>query len=250
MSFLNITFQDDLAVLRLERGKVNAINEAVVDEMQSRLDELEKNESVRAIIFTGAGSFFSFGFDVPELYNYTREAFTDFLLKFTSLHKRIFLFPRPVVAALNGHAVAGGCMLAGACDYRLMVTGKARISLNEITFGSAVFSSSVEIMKYWVGPRVAQEILFGGEMYSAETAKGFGLIDEVVTQEQLPRAAERVAHKFASHDPAAFAQMKRLLRKPLIDAADRQEREEIDRFVDIWYSPNTRAQLRKVAIRN
>jgi len=249
MPYLSVLSRGPNTILTLERGKVNAIDEAVVDEIQARLVELEANDSVRAIILTGVGSFFSFGFDVPELYGYSREAFTGFLLKFTSLYKNLFLYPKPVVAALNGHTIAGGCMLANACDYRLMITGKAKVSLNEIAFGAAVFASSVEILKYWVGPRIAQEILLGGEMHSAETAKDFGLVDEVVRPEQLAQAADRVARRFAGRDPAAFAQMKRLLRLPFIQAANRTERQEIDRFVDIWYSSGTRQQLQKVLIR-
>ncbi|MGD9037280.1 MAG: enoyl-CoA hydratase/isomerase family protein, partial [Syntrophobacterales bacterium] len=132
------TKNDGIAIVSLQRGKVNALNEPMVEKLQNSLQELEKDENITSVILTGSGKFFSFGFDVPEFLNYSKSDFIRFLEKFTNFYTYLFLFPKPIVAALNGHTIAGGCMLATACDFRLMVTGKARISLNEITFGAPV----------------------------------------------------------------------------------------------------------------
>jgi len=133
---------------------------------------------VKAIIFSGTGKFFSFGFDIPEFLSYSKDEFSRYLTKFTDLCLRLYLFLKPVVAALNGHTIAGGCMLALTSDYRIMESGKAKISLNEITFGSTVFSGIAEMLRCLVGERNAERILLTGSMYSAQEARQLGLIDE------------------------------------------------------------------------
>ena len=102
---------EGIARITLRRGKVNAINADVVFELRTALDRAEVDDSTRAVILTGEGSFFSFGFDIPELRPYSPEEFTRFLIDFSDLYTRMYLYAKPIVAALNGHAIAGGCML-------------------------------------------------------------------------------------------------------------------------------------------
>jgi enoyl-CoA hydratase/carnithine racemase len=221
----------------------------MVDHVHDRFRQLESDPSVRAVVLTGQGSFFSFGLDVPELYDYSPSDFTRFLTKFTSLYLAMFEFPKPLVAAINGHAVAGGFMIAAPCDYRVMVTTKARISLNEITFGSALFAGSMEILKCVTGHRNAENIALGGKMYSAEEAKTLGMIDEVVSPEALSIHAHAAATELASRDTDAFAQIKKLLRDPVLEQIKQTETGSIKRFVEIWYSPSTREKTKGIVIR-
>ncbi|HXG31330.1 MAG TPA: enoyl-CoA hydratase/isomerase family protein [Thermodesulfobacteriota bacterium] len=248
MGFIDLSMEENIATVVLNRPKVNAINEGVVDELSGCLKKLETDPSVRAVILTGEGSFFSFGFDIPEFLGYPKDSFTGFLMRFTDILRYIFLFPKPVVAALNGHTIAGGCMLAIACDYRLMVSGKPKISLNEITFGSTVFTSGVEILKFWVGGKNAETILYGGEMYTAEDARALGLIHEVVGKEGIREAARSVAKGLAKRDGRAFKSVKTLLRKQVAEEIERRERDSILEFVDIWYSEDTWKNLEKIKI--
>jgi enoyl-CoA hydratase/carnithine racemase len=111
---------------------------------------LAADADVKAVVLSGKGNFFSFGLDVPEFLQYAKDDFIRFVTKFADLYTYIFVYPKPVIAALNGHTVAGGCMLATACDYRVMVSGKARISLNEIKFGSSLFPAALNL-KYCTG---------------------------------------------------------------------------------------------------
>ncbi len=250
MSFIELSRKGSLAVAAISRGKVNALNEEVLDDMRGCFEKLEKDHTVRSVVLTGSGPFFSFGFDIPGLYNLSQEAFTGFLVKFTELYRYLFLYPKPVIAAVNGHAIAGGCMLATACDYRLMASGKAKISLNEIAFGSTVFQSAVEILKYWVGQRNAQDILLSGEMYSAEQARDLGLVDGIANSEELMERARTVADSLGQRNPAAFAHMKKMLRLPVVETALRHESDTIKKFVDIWYSDTLRENLRRIEIRD
>lgn len=250
MSFIEIFRNKNIATVKLNRGKVHALNEEMVDKIHICFKNLEKDDSVKSVILTGAGKFFSFGLDIPELYSYSKDDFALFLKKFTNLYTYLFIFPKPIVAAINGHAIAGGCMLANACDFRIMTDSKARISLNEITFGSSVFAGSVEILKFLVGGRNAEKILLSGNMYSAEQAIELGLIDQISSSEEFMSDATGIAEDFSGKDSAAFKSIKSLLRMPVWEEMNRRESESIKKFNDIWYSDSTRAQTKGITIRS
>ena len=248
MSFMHVSKDGDIATVTLSRGKVNALNEPMVEEITKSFEDLAIDNEVRSIIFTGSGKFFSFGFDVPEFLSYPKNDFIKYLEKFTNLYTYVFHFPKPIVAALNGHTIAGGCMLATACDFRLMVTGKAKISLNEITFGSAVLAGSVEMLRYCVGSRNTESILYSGAMYSAEEAFQLGLVDQVSSEDALKEDARKVAQEFAQKDSSAFRCTKHLLRQPSAEEMIKREKDAILEFVDIWYSEQTWENLKAIKI--
>ena len=250
MNFVHKSIDDGIATLTLSREKVNALNKPVVEHLNGRLADLQNDGSVKAIILTGQGKFFSFGFDIPEFLSYSKKSFTEYLTKFTGLYTYMFLFPKPLVAALNGHSVAGGCMLATACDHRIMVSGKARISLNEIGFGSSLFAGNIEMLKFHVGEKNAETIVYSGAMYSAEEALQLGLIDQISSEGDLMDQARKVAQEFAKKDAAAFMSIKGLLRRPVAEEMIKREKDSILEFVDIWYSENTWKNLQEIKIRS
>lgn len=249
MDFVSLQTKEGIARVALSRGKVNAINEKVVDELTDCFRALSYDQAVRAVILTGEGKFFTFGFDIPEFLGYTKEAFVRYLTKFTGLYTDIFLFPKPVIAALNGHTIAGGCMLAIACDHRIMVPGNTKISLNEINFSSSVFAGSVEMMKLWLGQKQAEAALLSGAMYSAEEALQLGLIDRIAVRADLENEAIKKARECAAQDSAAFRSIKLLLRRPVAEEMMKREKTSILEFVDIWYSENTWKSLQQKVIR-
>jgi Delta3-Delta2-enoyl-CoA isomerase len=250
MSFVVSSKSDGIATVRIERGKVNALNGSVISELHDVFRGLETDESVRSVILTGTGRFFSFGFDIPEFLSYSKGEFEQYLDAFTGFYRYLFGFPKPVVAALNGHTVAGGCMMAIACDHRLMVDGKAKIALNEIGFGSSVFAGSTAILVYCIGSKKAQDVLYSGRMYSAREALQIGLLDEAVQEELLAARALEVAREYAGRDSAAFAGIKDLLRGPVCEQIALRETASIKEFVDIWYSEKTWENLQKITIRS
>ena len=249
MKYVSIKSQDHIATLVLERGKVNALNGDVVAEIFAALETLARDESICAVILTGHAKFFSFGFDIPEFLSYSKERFTEFLVRFTDLYSYLFLYPKPVVAALNGHTIAGGCMLALACDARIMVTGKAKISLNEIGFGSSVFTGATEILRFQVGDKNATEILYSGAMIDAESAQKMNLVDKAVAEESLPQEAMQAAKSLGEKHLPAFTSIKKLLRGHIAERYKARELESIREFVEIWYSEATWENLKKTQIR-
>jgi Delta3-Delta2-enoyl-CoA isomerase len=250
MSHVHVSTHHGLTEVRLERGKVNALNEQVVDELAECFRRLASDPAVRAIILTGTGRFFSFGFDIPGFLGHSKEAFLGYLRKFAALYRDLFAHPKPVVAALNGHAVAGGCMLALACDARLMAAGKGKIALNEIGFGSSLFAGSVEMLRYVVGGRNAQQVAYSGTMFTPEEALALGLVDRVVPEAELPSAARDVAGAHGAKEPAAFRSVKMLLRGPVLEEMARREEASLREFVDIWYSERTWERLKGIEIRS
>jgi 3,2-trans-enoyl-CoA isomerase len=248
MRYVQYVNNQGIATVKLSRGKVNALNETVVDEITGCLKDLADDDGVKAVILTGTGKFFTFGFDIPEFLSYPKESFIRYLTKFTDLYAYLFLYPKPVIAALNGHTIAGGCMLAIACDYRIMVPGKAKITLNEINFGSSLFAGSVDILKLLLGQREAEKAVYNGTMYSAEEAYRIGLIDQISSEAELEADAIKTAGQYAEKDGVAFGSIKRLLRGPTADLILKRERDSIFEFVDIWYSESTWKNLQEKKI--
>lgn len=245
MQYVQYVNDQGIVTVKLSRGKVNALNETVVDEITDCLQELAGDAGVKAVILTGTGKFFTFGFDIPEFLSYLKESFIRYLTKFTDLYAYLFLYPKPVIAALNGHTIAGGCMLAIACDYRIMVPGKAKIALNEINFGSSLFAGSVDILKLLLGQREAEKAVYTGAMYSAEEAYRIGLIDQISSEADLEVEAKKIAGQYAEKDGVAFESIKRLLRGPTSELILKRERDSILEFVDIWYSDSTWKNLQE-----
>lgn len=250
MQHVQIERAGSIRQITLCRGKVNALNPEILADLHSAFDSIRGDETVRAVILTGRGSFFSFGFDIPEFLTYSRDDFRAYLQQFTDFYTDLFVYAKPVVAALNGHAVAGGCMLATACDYRVMVSGKAKIGLNEVTFGASLFAGSVKMLRQLVGGRNAERIALLGQLVTADEAAGLGLVDRVCPPEELSAVARRVAEGFAQSDRSALASVKRLLREPIAQRMRRAEPASIEEFLDIWYSKSTQTQLEKIKIRS
>lgn len=248
MNFIHVSKENGITTVTMSRGKVNAINETFVDELGAVFTGLAADADTKAVILTGNGKFFSFGFDIPEFLNYPKEDFARYLRKFCSLYLQMFLFPKPLIGALNGHATAGGCILALACDVRIMVTGKAKIALNELNIGAAIFAGCVGMLKAAVGLRNAERVLLTGALYSAEEAQRIGLVDGATSEEGLLAEAKEIAVGFSMKNPDAFKTLKNLLRRPTADDFRGSEERSILDFIEIWYSETTRNVLKGIVI--
>lgn len=248
MKYLHTEKHQETAVVTFTRGKVNAIDQEVIDEFSQLFSALSKDERVKGVVLTGQGKFFSFGFDVPLLYDFSPQEFTQFLRAFCRMYREVFLFPKPLVAAINGHAVAGGCILALMADYRIMAESNGKMALNEVTFGAALFAGAVEMLRYVVGNKNAAEVLLGGKMFTPQDAHKLGLVDFLVPEPELPAAAHRKVEEMVRHYGPHYAALKGLLRYPIVEEWSRREEDSIQSFVEFWYSPETRAKTREIKI--
>ncbi len=236
MQYLEVFDDSEIRVVQLSRGKANALNLAMVEELNSTLLQIEEDPRFRAMVFSSAApGFFCAGFDVLEVFAYEPDAMRHFFSRFMTLFQRVLRMPKPVVGALCGHAYAGGAFLALACDVRIMAEGEFGFALNEISFGAILPPSLRHAMIATVGQHEATRIILTGESVRPERALVTGLADEVVPMNQVLPTALRHARGLAQKPQGAFALSKRAL---LLDAGHTDaESESLDDFVDQWFSP-------------
>ncbi len=183
---------DGAAVLTLNRPeKRNALSSALRREIVQRLDELVKNTDVRAVVLIGPGPVFSAGFDRSEFAaGGMEEAFADSM----EYHRRVHTFSKPLIAAVNGPALGGGCDLAAMCDFRLAASS-ASFGQPQVRFGAP---AAYELMRSVLGTGAAREMCLTGRSYDAEEALRIGLVNRVLPPEALLDAARALACEVAS----------------------------------------------------
>jgi len=178
--------RDGVAVLRMEHGKAQAMDLELLDALEEAVQELEgARPSPDAVVLTGTGSIFSAGVDLFRVLD-GRAAYLDaFLPALSRALKRLFVFSRPVVAAVNGHAIAGGCILACACDLKVMAEGDGRIGVPELRVGVPFPVAPLEILRFAVPPQHLQKLAYLGRTYGAAEALTWGLVDELAPAGEL-----------------------------------------------------------------
>ena len=240
---LDIIEQADIAVLRMDHGKVNALDVELCRQLVARLEELGTS-SARAVILTGQGGVFSAGVDLLRALDGGKAYLRDFLPALRKLFDVVFFYPKPVIAAINGHAIAGGCVLACAADQRIMSRGAGRIGVTELLVGLPFPAIALEIMRFTAVSEYLREVLFGAGRYPAEAAAARGLVDAVVDPEALLGAALDAAQSLASLSTAAFSLTKSQVRQPVLDSM-RGYAGAFDAAVDeIWLSRQTASRIR------
>ncbi len=240
---IHIEREGAVSVLRIEQGKVQAMDLELMTAFGEKLDELQALRP-GAVILTGTGSAFSAGVDLPRLL----EGGTDYIKKFVPALcdgiQKLFAFPRPVIAAVNGHAIAGGCIFVCACDYRIMAEGSARLGVPELLVGVAFPPIVLEVLRFALPKEHLQELVYLGQTYAAGKALSLGLLDEIVKPESMLERAKEVADRLASAPMSAFESCKRQLRQPFIEQAARFDAEDGARVLEQWCSPETHAVVR------
>ncbi|TKC00982.1 enoyl-CoA hydratase/isomerase family protein [Pedobacter cryophilus] len=246
MNTIQVTIKDRVAIISLDRGKSNAINAEMVDELQKMIINIEKDDNIGGIILTGKEGFFTAGLDLIELYDYDEAQIKTFWTKFLNLVKTLTLFKKPMVAAISGHSPAGGCVLSICCDYRVMAEGKYIIGLNEVPVGIIVPDSIFELYAFWIGKAKAYQNLLEGKLMGTEEAKSIGLIDAISPIESLMTAALKKINIYLQYDPVTWQQTKLNLRKDLITKVSQDQTHTLEMMLQQWWSPNTRSILKTI----
>ncbi|HKO57501.1 MAG TPA: enoyl-CoA hydratase/isomerase family protein [Thermoanaerobaculia bacterium] len=232
---------DGIAILRLAHGKASAmdleLSEAILSAIDGALD-------ARAIVLTGTGSIFSAGVDLFRLVDEGEPYARRFSPALIELLTGLFTIPIPVVAACNGHAIAGGCIMVAACDYRLMAAGDGRVGVPELLVGVAFPPIALEIARYGMAPQFVQEMVYTGRTVGPDEALRRGMIDEVVDPAQLLPRALAVAAQLAAVPKDVFRITKMQLRRETIERA-RALGEMVPVVEDIWAAPESHARIRE-----
>jgi 3,2-trans-enoyl-CoA isomerase len=244
MNTINVTIKDRLALITLNRGKSNALNREMVTELNDMMRNIENDANIGGVVITGRGHFFSAGLDLIELYGYNEEEIAAFWVLFLQFTARIIAFKKPLVAAVNGHSPAGGCIIALACDARVMAEGKYIIGLNEVPVGIIVPDSVFNLYAFWLGKANASRSLLEGKLFSPEEALNIGLVDELVNPDSIMTAAERKIRKYMALEPNTWQQSKLNIRKELIAGTGTPDPATLETVLKQWWSPATRAILK------
>lgn len=210
----------DVVIVRIAGTKANVQNDVFFENLDTAFDRLEHEFADCAVVLTAEGSCFSAGLDFDSVFPIFAAgdpaAMADWLRRYQAMNLRVWRFPRPTVAAINGHAYAGGLLTALTCDYRLAADG-ARFCMNEVPIGMAVPAVFVEIIRYAVGDRGAALATLFGREYSAQDANRLGLVDDVTTPERLLAEAVAMAGAIRPNAFEAYATTKRALQAATLE---------------------------------
>ena len=239
---IDITQQNGIAVVTMRHGKANALDIEFCEALAAGFEAM-RNSDTRAVVLTGQGRIFSAGVDLVRLTQNGADYVRKFLPALHKLYDTVFFFPKPVVAAVNGHAIAGGCVLAACADRRIMTPEAGRLGVTELLVGVPFPSLAFEIMRYVVPNRFFPDTVLSGATFPPEAALERGLIDEIAASDDVMSRALAAAQTFAALSPEAFGLTKRQLRQPV---AERLERDgaRIDAAVtEIWTKPEALARI-------
>jgi enoyl-CoA hydratase len=231
-----------IRILRLDHGKVSAMDIELCEAIVAELDAA-RAEAVRGVVITGTGSSFSAGVDLFRIVNDGAAYCERFLPVLDAMLKSALTFPKPLIAAINGHAIAGGCILAAACDRRLMAVGTGRIGVPELVVGVPFPALPLEILSARMSASALRHLVFSGENVLVDVACSIGLVDEKCGSKYLIDRALEVAGQYASVPPRAFAMTKETFYTPILlrvaEMADLNAR-----VVKAWSEPGTHAAIR------
>jgi len=236
---IELSHQGGIAIVKMVHGKANALDIEFCDALSAQFEAL-RNSDTKAVVLTGQGQMFSAGVNLIRLSEGGAAYVRRFLPALHRLYDTVFFFPKPVVAAVNGHAIAGGCVLECCADKRIAVAGGGRIGVTELLVGVPFPPLAFEIMRFASPPRYLADGMFSGATFTPDVALCRGLVDELAEgPAALLDRAIAAAEALAALSPAAFAQTKQQARHPVTDAIERHGRQVAAAVEEIWTAPET-----------
>ena len=248
-STLLLEAEQGIVTITLNRGRSNPMNGQLVRELRDAFTVASSDPEIKGLILTGQPGFFSVGLDVVELYDYDEARFLNFWHELSEMILAMIRCPKPVVAAITGHAPAGGCVLALCCDYRIMARGKYTIGLNELPVGIVIPPMIYELYRFVLGENRAYRLLIEGRLMNAEEALERDLVDEAVVQEYVLERAQTKMKDYQAINQNAWQTSKGLLRRELLLRLESQLEDFDANFkpvIDHWWRPESRHQLQRM----
>jgi enoyl-CoA hydratase len=201
------------------------------------------------VVLVGRENIFCAGVDLLRVVDGGAEYLRAFLPALVTLFETVFCYPKPVVAAVNGHAIAGGCVLACAADQRLMARDTGRIGVPELLVGVPFPSTALEIMRFTVAPQYFQQLIFSGSTFAPQEAVVRGLVDEIVAPQELLDRAVQAAEKLTAIPAPTFTLSKRQVRQLVLERIGEGKSRFDPAVEEIWTRPETRETIRNYIAR-
>ena len=249
MPLVNVETHGQIARITLARPPVNALDPELCDDL-TRAVRQAAEQGAAGIVLAGGPKVFSAGLDVPFLLSLgdDRARVRSAWQAFFAAARTLASSPVPVVAAIAGHAPAGGCVLALCCDYRVMAEGPYRIGLNETQVGLVAPEGIQHLMRRVVGSHRAERLLVGGELVESARALACGLVDELAAVDVVVTRAHAWLEGLLALPRMPVLQTRAIARADLLAALE-PERIQLDRFVEAWTHPDTQAGLKALVAR-
>jgi enoyl-CoA hydratase len=230
-----------IAVLRIDRPPANAIDLALAKEFETALSAFDDSGDVRALIITGAGNCFSAGLDLKVVPTYGRDQQQAMIMQVNRVFGTLYGLGIPTVAAVNGHAIAGGLVLTLACDYRIGAEGGYKVGLAEVRVGVPFPTAAITVVRSELSKPVARMMTLTGRNSTPPEALAQGIFDELQPPDHLwPRAVE-VARELAALPRTGYARIKRQLRSSALSRIDDAIRNRKEPMLESWLSDETHA---------
>ncbi len=250
MEYVQIQTKEDYAILHLNRGKVNALNMAMVGEIRTAVRSLEVDRECRGMIITGKPHYFSAGLDLIELSQYDEGEIRAFWESFFYMMIELTKFSKPSIAAITGHSPAGGAVIAITCDHRFMAEGSSyTIGLNEVAVGIVINEPIFDLYRFWLGSRAAYQALYAGKLFSVQNAYEVGLVDSIYPLDQLLDAAEQKMRQVLQANDHVLKATKSIMRRRLWKQMDIDLSADLDARAKYWMSPVSQAAIRAIVDR-
>lgn len=226
--------------LVLDRPPANAIDESLLRDLAAAVERAREAASVRAVVLTGAGRFFSGGFDLaaPRRDSESVAVMTDL---YRDAHRALLMLPKPTIARVAGHAIAGGLVLVLACDSRLGLDGDWKLGLNEVAIGASYPKAAIEIVKLRLPHPRAAELALGARLHPASEAVRLGVVDELLPAADFEAAVARRAASMGAFPREAYAHTKAALVAEAVARIDAHSRQQSLDDAVVWATDESRA---------
>ena len=229
--------------LVMNRG-ANALDLPLVQALRTTLAEVMDDGAPPVVIASAHPRLFCPGWDLKVLSTAARDEVDQFLRHFNALVLELFSYPSPTVAAIGGHAIAGGCSLAVACDIRVMVAGTARLGMSEVNLGVPVPAQCVSLLRARLAPHVVDELALAGDAFTAERAVEVGLVQRAVVRSRLQATVDEEMAALAGKPREAWVASKRFRYRAVWQEMAAAGEQEDSAFVECWFLPDTQQRLR------
>jgi len=237
---------DGVLLATMDHGVTNPINPELVRELDEILAQARTDPEVLALVLTSASQkFFSIGLDLPTLFPLASEAFRDFFREFQRVCLDLFRCPKPVIAAITGHATAGGCILALCCDYRFIGQGRKLLGLNEAKLGLPVPYFAYRCLRDLIGAGQARRLTESGDFCNADEAVRLGMVDEAVPDDELQTRAIEQAQQLGALPPEVYALNKSNRVEGIEAEVNAKWEAQENAFLACWHSPEAQRRLKE-----
>ena len=229
---------DGVVEVVLVRGRGNALDGVLLGELERAFRDLG-GDAAPPVVVRAEGASFCTGLDLEDAASRDREGMREFMTAFHRALGAAFAHPAPTIAAIGGHALAGGALLAFCADARLMARGAGRFGVHGVQLGVAYPDVAVEVLRHQLAPRPRQRLLYEGRLHTDAGAYELGWIDELVESDRLKQCARERARALNAPSARAFAATKGRLRRPAIERMRSIDRDGMDRWLDRWFAADT-----------